>query len=144
MNKTMTRLFAVLLCMLCVFASAAQAATVTKDGLQATLTTDKKAYQAGEQIRVSLTVKNTGEKEMKPVSVSYTLPQMCLSTAAGQQTRSLAGGESVTLSSTITVATVREMHMRLLEYRPAASSPSSRLILLYIGKYAVDKEWPIK
>lgn len=104
MNKTMTRLFAVLLCMLCVFASAAQAATVTKDGLQATLTTDKKAYQAGEQIRVSLTVKNTGEKEMKPVSVSYTLPQMCLSTAAGQQTRSLAGGESVTLSSTITVA----------------------------------------
>ena len=101
----MKKFLAVLLCMLFLGAAAAQAATVTRDGLQATLTTDKKAYQAGEQIRVTLTISNTGAKEMKPVSVSYSLPQMCVSADAGaeQQTAALAGGQSVTLSSTMTV-----------------------------------------
>lgn len=105
MNKMMKKFLAVLLCLLFLGAAAAQAATVTRDGLQATLTTDKKAYQAGEQIRVTLTISNTGTKEMKPVSVSYSLPQMCVSADAGaeQQTAALAGGQSVTLSSTMTV-----------------------------------------
>ena len=113
MKTTMKRFLAVLLCLLCLGATCAQAATMTKDGLQVTLTTDKQAYQAGEQIRVSLTVKNVGGKEMKPVSVSYGLPQMCLSSGVEQQTKALAGGESVMLSSTPMGSTIRLYPMKL-------------------------------
>ena len=100
----------VLLCMalvLCLMWATAGAATVTQDNVRVTLTTDKKVYQAGENIRASLTIENLSNVEMKPVTVSYDLPQMCLPASGGattQDTGKIGAGETVTLDTTIVVS----------------------------------------
>lgn len=99
-----------LLCMtlaLCLSSVTASAATVTRDNVRVTLTTDKKVYQAGENIRASLTIENLGDNEIKPVTVSYDLPQMCLPASAGattQDTGMIGAGEAVTLDTTMVVS----------------------------------------
>lgn len=68
-----------LLCVLilCMISAAAQAATVSKDGLQITLKTDKQAYQAGETIDVSVLIVNKGNRLAKVLSVEYLPPSVC-------------------------------------------------------------------
>ena len=68
-----------LLCMLllCMTCAAAQAATVSKDGLQVTLKTDKTEYQAGETIDVAVEIVNKGEHLAKVLAVEYLPPSVC-------------------------------------------------------------------
>ena len=67
-----------LLCMLllCMTCAAAQAATVSKDGLQVTLKTNKAEYQAGETIDVSVEIVNKGEHLAKVLAVEYMPPSV--------------------------------------------------------------------
>ena len=89
---------------LCSASAAASAATVTKDGLEVTLTTDKASYAAGEKIALTVTLTNRGEAPIKSVDVSCLLPAGCGMDGAQSASRTitmLEPGSSVTVHAAI-------------------------------------------
>ncbi|MGN0298620.1 MAG: cellulase family glycosylhydrolase, partial [Lachnospiraceae bacterium] len=75
--------------------------TVTQDGIQVTLTTDKKEYSQGEKITVSFTVTNTNDFDITNISLEALIPvgyQLSEDSNETMQLDSLAAGESVTFT----------------------------------------------
>ncbi len=78
MKKTLSVLLALVMtiCMLMTTAMVASAAeTDTKSGIEATLVTDKNAYSSGEDINVTVNVKNTNTYDVNDVSITVELPE---------------------------------------------------------------------
>ena len=73
----MKKLFALLLigCLLIAPLSASAASTATQDGLEVIIATDKDAYAAGENILVTVTLRNTGVDEITNISIATLLPE---------------------------------------------------------------------
>ena len=102
----MKRMMALLLmlCMLLAFGAAACAQTVSQDGLTATLTTDKRSYNEGESVSVSLTLGNTTADEIHLTDAYYILPDFLGGGVAPINLHALAAGQSVNLGAVFTVA----------------------------------------
>ncbi len=78
MKKTLSVLLALVMtiCMLTTTAMVASAAeTDTQSGIEATLVTDKDAYSSGEDIKVTVNVKNTNTYDVNDVSITVELPE---------------------------------------------------------------------
>lgn len=76
-NRNTSRLMALVLSLLLcisIIGIIASAASVTKDGLEVTLTTDKEEYSAEEPIVATLTVENKGDKIVDEVSLETLIP----------------------------------------------------------------------
>ena len=62
-------------------ALSASAQTITQDGMEISLTTDKEEYLAGEEVKLILKIKNTGEEKVTNIQISdvisegYNLPE---------------------------------------------------------------------
>lgn len=71
------RVVAVLMTVLMVMGAIAPslADTIRKDGLEVTITTDKESYKAGEEIKVTVAVKNTGRENINNVMVELQIPE---------------------------------------------------------------------
>ena len=111
MKNMKNRLFAILLALVCLFAVTAQATTVTQDGLEVVMTTDKASYEAGEEINISLSIKNVSEKEMKSVEVDYTVPKQCINDSSKNisfETGSLAVNEVFTARTALHIGMEEE------------------------------------
>lgn len=50
------------------------ATTVTKDGIEASVETDKESYTAGEEVKVTVMVKNTGAETVGNITVELKVP----------------------------------------------------------------------
>ena len=77
------------------------AASSTQDGLEITLTTDKDEYNQSDQIKATLTVKNTNDVEIKNVSLENLVPdgyKLVDGEKATKQVESLSAGETVSLT----------------------------------------------
>ena len=74
----MKRMMALLLmlCMLLAFGAAACAQTVSQDGLTATLETDKRSYNEGESVCLSLSLQNTTADEIHLTEAYVVLPDL--------------------------------------------------------------------
>lgn len=89
-----------LLMSIMLFAVPVLAATVTQDGLEVTLTTDKEEYAKGEQIVVTLEVTNTNMEAVTNVSMESFLPEgyeLAAGNEAVKQLEKLEAGESASL-----------------------------------------------
>lgn len=78
MKKTLSVLLALVMtiCMLTTTAMVASAAeTDTQSGIEATLVTDKNTYSSGEDIKVTVNVKNTNTYDVNDVSITVELPE---------------------------------------------------------------------
>ena len=78
MKKTLSVLLALVMtiCMLTTTAMVASAAeTDTQSGIEATLVTDKDAYSSGEDIKMTVNVKNTNTYDVNDVSITVELPE---------------------------------------------------------------------
>lgn len=99
--------------MLCVgvMATPVLAASVSQDGLEITLTTNKERYSKGESIMATLTVKNTNDFAVKNVSLKNVVPEgyeLEEGSNAIKQVKSLGAGETIELTVTYRVEDVRE------------------------------------
>lgn len=113
------RILAVLLALvLCVSVAVlpAAAATVSQDGLEITLKTDKSSYKQSESITATLTVKNNGDQTVTDVSLESIVPQGYTLKSRDNSTLTvdeLSPGETVTLKVTF------------VPKKPAATSPAT-------------------
>lgn len=104
--RSFRRIMAVILAlMLCVSACIvfAQAATISQDDLELSLTTDKKSYQPDELIAATLTVKNTGDRAAANLVLENAIPDgytLSSGSNASLEVDMLAPGETVTLQVT--------------------------------------------
>ena len=73
----MKKLFALLLvsCLLIAPLSVSAADTAAQDGLEVAITTDKDTYAAGEEIHITITLKNTGVDKIADISITGLLPE---------------------------------------------------------------------
>ena len=73
----MKKLFALLLicCLLVAPLSVSAAETVTQDGLTVSIATDKDFYDIGDNITVTVTLKNNGDRELANIQVDTLLPE---------------------------------------------------------------------
>ncbi len=81
------------------------AATTAQDGLDVSLTTDKDSYSQGENIKATLSVTNTGDSTISSVSLENLVPEgykLADGSETDKKVDSLAPGESVTLTTTLT------------------------------------------
>lgn len=114
-SRILAALLALVLCV-GVIALPAAAATVSLDGLEIKLTTDKSSYKKDEPITATLTVKNNGDQTVTDVSLEsfvpegYTLKSRDKSTLEVEE---LAPGETVILKVTF------------VPKKPAATSPAT-------------------
>ncbi|MBR4026589.1 MAG: M4 family metallopeptidase [Lachnospiraceae bacterium] len=79
------------------------AATVSQDGLEVTLSTDKAEYHKNEQIIVTLTVKNTNDFSITDLSLENLVPEgykLAENNDIAKQVESLGAGETVSLTVT--------------------------------------------
>jgi len=106
MKNTWIKKCWMLMLALCLLSSVSLAQTVTRGDLEISLTTDKKTYQAGEQIRLELSVRNHGGDILKPIEVRYEWPQTCMPVSQDgvvQIIDGIAGMGTETLSTTLRV-----------------------------------------
>lgn len=102
------RIFALVLAfvvLLCISGLHAFAATVTQDGLEVTLVTNKAEYSANEQIKTTLTVKNNNDTAVENVNLETALPEgyaLADKSENKKTVESVAAGESVSLEVTLT------------------------------------------
>ena len=94
----------VLVFILCLTAAASLAATASQDGLTATLATDKRSYNEGERVSVSLTLENAAADEIHVLDAYYALPDFLGGGVAPIDLHALAAGQSVNLGAVFTVA----------------------------------------
>lgn len=114
-SKILAALLALVLC-LGVAVLPAAAATVTQDGLEITLTTDKSSYKKDEPIAATLVVKNNGDQTVTDVTLKDIIPtgyELKNGEKSVLEVEQLAPGESVTLKVTF------------VPKKPAASSPAT-------------------
>ena len=91
--------------LLCISGLHAFAATVTQDGLEVTLVTDKAEYSANEQIKTTLTVKNNNDTAVENVDLETAIPEGYILADKSENKKtveSVAAGESVSLEVTLT------------------------------------------
>lgn len=85
--------------------------TQTRDGLTVTLTTDKESYNAGEDIKATLTVTNNNETAMETVTLKQLIPEG-YELAEGQESEKtvngLNAGDTVTLTVRLVAVTEAE------------------------------------
>ena len=109
--KGMRKLSAILLAvMLCVgiISIPVFAATISQDGLEVTLTTDKTEYKIGEEVKATLTVKNTNKVAVSNVSLENIIPKgykLADDSVAMKQVETLEADESATLTVTYVAET---------------------------------------
>lgn len=78
------------------------AASSTQDGLEVTLSTDKKTYSQSDQIVATLTVKNIGEDRINNISLENIIPEeyrLSPDSEAKKNAESLEAGESAKLTA---------------------------------------------
>lgn len=73
-KKLLAALFGVVMLVSCMTISVFAAETVTQDGLNAVIQTNKDSYTANEDIKITVTVTNTNTFEVKNVSIESLLP----------------------------------------------------------------------
>lgn len=73
-SRIMALVLSLLLC-ISVIGIIASAASVTKDGIEATLTTDKEEYSTSEPIVATLTVENKGDRIIDEVNLETLIPE---------------------------------------------------------------------
>lgn len=73
-KKLLAALFGVVMLVSCMTIFVFAAETVTQDGLNAVIQTDKESYAANEDIKITVTVTNTNTFEVKNVSIESLLP----------------------------------------------------------------------
>lgn len=104
--KKLKKLSAILVAMLVLFSAittTAFAADVSQDGLEVSLITNKEAYEQGEQIAATLTVKNTNDFAVKNVTLESLIPDgyvLADGTSATKELNSLEPGETAELAVT--------------------------------------------
>lgn len=104
--KKMKKLYAILLVVFVFFTAmttTAFAADVSQDGLEVSLVTDKEAYNQGEQIAVTLAVKNTNEFAVKNVTLENLIPDgyvLADGASATKELESLEPSETAELAVT--------------------------------------------
>lgn len=101
MKRISAFLLMVVLCMSMIMP--AFAASASQDGLNVTLTTNKKGYQQGEQIQATLTVTNTNDYAVSNVSLENITPdgyKLSEGTVPIKDIGSLAAGETVSFGVT--------------------------------------------
>lgn len=108
MRRKAKRVLLLLLTLLvCLSAVTAHAATFEKDGIEVTLTTDKSKYEENEEIDVTLTITNSNDEDISPVTVQYTIPEMCrIDTNQGSHTEHfdvIKSGETKVVKTTLKV-----------------------------------------
>ena len=91
--------------LLCVSAMAvpAFAASVSQDGLEVMLSTDKNSYKSGEQIVVTLKVSNTNDKVVTDVFLNNIIPEgfeLSSNSEVSKEISTIQPDEVVTLTST--------------------------------------------
>ena len=103
--NAMKKLSAILLALiLCLSASASLAATASQDGLTATLVTDKRSYNEGESVSVSLELDNANADDIHLTDAYYVLPDFLGGGTAPIDLNALAAGRSASLGAAFTVA----------------------------------------
>ena len=103
-TKRVKHLSALLLTLiLCLTACVSLAATVSQDGLTATLVTDKRSYNEGERVSVSLTLDNANADDIHLTDAYYVLPDLLGGGTAPIDLNALAGGRSANLGASFTV-----------------------------------------
>ena len=105
--KNYRRILAVVLTVIlsiCLFALPVMAATQTANGLELTLVTDKAEYAEKEQIKASLTVKNTTDAPISGLVIEHRIPKgiEVVSGKAVDLIDALGAGESSTLDVVLT------------------------------------------
>lgn len=92
--------FVVALCLVC-FVVPVCAETLTQDGIEVTLTTDKDSYAQGEKIAVTVTATNTNDTAVSNVSIENLIPdgfQLADGTSATANAVTLEAGETLELN----------------------------------------------
>ena len=106
-SKLRHALLLLLTIVLCLSAVTAQATSLEKDGIKVTLATDKSRYEESEPIDVTLTIVNTNDFDVAPVTVQYTIPETCaISARNGSYTEHievLKAGETKVVKKTLNV-----------------------------------------
>ncbi len=94
--KHLTVLLMVVLCMTLMITSAS-AASISKDGLEVTLITDKATYDAGEHIQATLTVTNTNSMAVNNVTIENLIPNgyQLIAGEISKQLKSIAPGQTI-------------------------------------------------
>lgn len=102
MRKAMRKIFGLFMAVALVLGTMSSVfanTTMTKDGIEATITTDKESYEKGESIKVTVTVKNTGNQNVNNITVELKIPEG-IQLAEGTDTTiaigTLAAGEDKT------------------------------------------------
>lgn len=101
-KRLLSVFFAILLAVACLSISA-YAVSATQDGLVAEILTDKDSYSVGEEIQVTVKVKNTNSFLMKHVSIKGLLPDGLIVKTGGSLTKQvevLNAGESMEVAFT--------------------------------------------
>lgn len=101
-KKCVTFLMAILLCV-SAMAVPAFAASVSQDGLEVMLSTDKNSYKSGEQIVVTLKVSNTNDKVVTDVFLNNIIPEgfeLSSNSEVSKEISTIQPDEVVTLTST--------------------------------------------
>lgn len=129
MKRTIAVLLMLALWLSTALALPAWAETVTQDGLEVTLTTDRDSYKTGERIRATLTVTNTGSTAFTNVSIDHLVPNgyQADDGEVTRQLQSLDAGTSITLAVTYTAVEVA------LPQTGDDSNISLWALLLFIG-----------
>lgn len=99
-KKLVVTILAVVLCVSAIMIPA-MAATVSGNGLEATLTTDKEVYTQDEQITATLVVKNVSGETLENVSLKTSAPRKFVTINESKdnaQVAELKAGESVSLT----------------------------------------------
>ena len=87
------------------------AASLSQDGLEVTLTTDKESYSQDDQIVATLTVTNTNDFAVSHVSLENVIPEgykLADGSEVTKQVESLESGESATLTVTYVTDSVND------------------------------------
>ncbi|MBR5303111.1 MAG: hypothetical protein IKU38_09770 [Clostridia bacterium] len=94
MKRKTSVLLVLMLLLCCMFAAPVQAETVLKDGIEATLSTDKESYSSFDEVDAKLTVKNTNSFDVENVSMEIRAPRgFMLTSGAEANVGELSAGE---------------------------------------------------
>ena len=107
--KRIQRFVCAVFVFLCIWGmtTGASAAVKNGDGIQITLTTDQKEYHENEQVRMTLTVKNTGDEVITEVQMLNQIPEKMVLAKGAQMEKTVPAvypGETAELTTAFTLA----------------------------------------